>query len=84
MDTERIFQTPDVYLASAIFLILKLEPSFKVIRGKTIFCFAATDDLYRAMAVYNAGVELPANDYADTVKRLRGEMITRRTRATGT
>lgn len=76
--TEKIFETADLYLASAITTLLRTEPSFKVIRGKTIFCFPATDDLYRAMTVYNAGVSLPAVEYADTIKRLRAEMLTRR------
>lgn len=78
METDKIFETTDLYLSSAITTLLKIEPLYKVIHGKTIFCFAATDDLYRAMSVYNAGVALPAIEYAGTIKRLRAEMIMRR------
>jgi hypothetical protein len=83
MDTERVFETPDLYLSAALVTLLKLQPSFKVTRGRTIFCFQATDDLYRAMSIYNAGVELPANEYAETIKRLRAEMIMRRNAGAG-
>jgi hypothetical protein len=78
MDTERVFETADLYLSAALVTLLKIQPAFKVIRGKTIFCFPATDDLYRAMSVYNAGVALSAVEYAETIKRLRAEMIMRR------
>lgn len=84
METDKVFETADLYLTSAITTLLKIEPFFKVIRGKTIFCFVATDELYRAMSVYNAGVALPAIEYAGTIKRLRGEMIMRRNAGAGT
>jgi hypothetical protein len=83
MDNERLFETPDLYLSAAIVNLLRMEPSFKVIRGKTIFCFPASGDLYRAMSIYNAGVEISAIDYAETIKRLRAEMIMRRNQGAG-
>lgn len=83
METDKVFETADLYLSSAITTLLKIEPIYKVIRGKTIFCFIATDELYRAMTVYNAGVSLPAVEYADTIKRLRAEMLTRRSAGAG-
>lgn len=79
MGTERIFETADLYLSAAITTLLTIEPQYKVVHGnKTIFCYPATDDLYRAMSIYNAGVELPAIEYAGTIKRLRAEMLMRR------
>ncbi len=78
---DRLFETPDLYLSAALVTLLATEPTFKVVRGKTIFCFPATDDLYRAMSVYNAGVPVSAVEFAETIKRLRAEMIMRRNAA---
>jgi hypothetical protein len=81
MQREREFQTPDIYLSAAITIILKTEPSYVVLNGKTFFCFPATDALYRAMFLYNSGVELDAMEFSGVIKRLRGEAITRRSGA---
>lgn len=78
MNEQRTFQTPDIYLSAAITLLLKTEPSYAVLNGKTFFCFLATDDLYRAMSLYNSGIEINAMEFSGVVKRLRGEAITRR------
>jgi len=78
MQREREFQTPDIYLSAAITILLKAEPNYKVLNGKTFFCFPATDELYRAMTLYNSGVEINAMVFSGVVKRLRGEAITRR------
>ncbi len=78
MEREREFQTPDIYLSAAITLLLNTEPSYKVLNGKTFFCFPATDELYRAMGLYHSGVALNAMEFSGVVKRLRGEAITRR------
>jgi hypothetical protein len=83
METDKFFETADRYLSAAITTLLKIEPPYKVVHGKTIFCFIATDDLYRAMSVYNAGVQLPAVEYVQTIKRLRGEIIMRRSAGAG-
>ncbi len=79
--TERLFETPDLYLSAALVILLGKEPTFRVVRNKTIFCFPATDELYRAMSVYNAGVPVSAIEFAETIKRLRAEMIMRRNAA---
>jgi hypothetical protein len=78
MSELRTFETPDLYLTAAISLLMKTEPSYKVLNGKTFFSFPATDDLYRAMSEYNAGVKINAMEFSSVVKRLRGEAITRR------
>ena len=82
MSQEREFQTPDIYLSAAITMLLKTEPSYKVLNVKTFFCFPATDDLYRVMSLYNSGAEINAIEFSGVVKRLRGEAITRRSGAT--
>lgn len=81
MQKERTFETPDLYLTAAITILLNTQPSYKVINGKTFFCFPATDELYRAMGLYNSGVEIKAIEYSSVIKRLRGEAITRRSGA---
>jgi hypothetical protein len=78
MEKENVLETPDLYLSSAITTILKVEPSYTVRNNKTFFCFNATDELYKTMSAYNAGALVPAIEYADTVKRLRSEMLMRR------
>jgi len=78
MQTENVFETPDLYLSSAIVMILKVEPSYTVRNDKTFFCFPVSDALYKTMGAYNAGRALCAIEYADTIKRLRAEMLLRR------
>jgi len=74
----REFVTPDLYLTSAISILLNLQPSFKVENGRTLFCFPVSDDLYKAMAAYNNGISLNAYEYAEKIRRMRGEMLSRR------
>ena len=75
----RVFETPDVYLIAAIVFFLKIDPQYKIFNGKTFGCFTVSDDLYRVMSAYNAGAEVPAIQYAEIIKRIRAELITRRT-----
>ena len=75
---EKEFVTPDLYLSSAISILLNLQPTFKVENGRTLFCFPVSDDLYKAMSAYNNGVAVSAYEFAEKIKRLRGEMIARR------
>ena len=72
------FETADLYLTSAISLILKAPPNFRVENGKTLFVFPISEELWKAMNAYNSGVELNVLEYSQTLKQLRGEMITRR------
>lgn len=78
MKQAAIFVTADLYLSSAIALLVNMEPSFEVRNGKTLFIFPATDSLYEAMNSYNGGAKLSAIEYAEKIKRLRAEMIIRR------
>ena len=63
---KKEFITPDFYLSSAISILLNLQPDFKVENGRTLFCFPATDDLYRAMTAYNNGKQAVVSGVADT------------------
>ncbi len=78
MEQKEQFITPDLYLASAISILLNLQPTFKVENGRTLFCFPVGDDLYRTMGLYNGGVPISAIEFAEKIKRLRAEMIMRR------
>jgi len=78
MGNENVFETPDLYLSSAIVMILNVEPLYTVRNEKTFFGFPVSDELYKSMAAYNAGATLCASQYADTIKRLRAEMYARR------
>lgn len=75
---EKKFETADLYLASAISLLLKSTPSYKVLNGKTLFIFPISDDLYRAMNSFNNGVSVNAYEYSQMIRRLRAEMLMRR------
>ncbi len=72
------FITPDLYLSSAICIILETQPKFKIENGRTLFVFPISDDFYKAMNAYNNGIQLNVYDYAQMLKRLRAEMIMRR------
>lgn len=75
---EKIFETQDLYLSAAIVTLIKTEPSYKIRNQRTSFCFTISDDLYRAMSDYNSDVDVPVQQFAGNLKRLRGEMLTRR------
>lgn len=72
------FETADLYLASAISILLKTQPTFKTDNDKILFVFEITDDLYKAMNAYNQGIPINAYDFAQAIKRLRAEMLIRR------
>jgi len=72
------FETGDLYLSSAICILLNIQPAFKVENGRTLFVFPIADDLYKAMNAYNNGVSLNAYEYSQMIKRLRAEMLMRR------
>lgn len=72
------FETQDLYLASAISILLNIQPSFKVENQRTLFVFPVNDDLYRAMNEYNNGIELNSYELCRMIKRLRAEMLMRR------
>lgn len=72
------FDTKDLWLASALTLLLNTPPEYKSDSGQVVFVFPKTDALYKAIAEYNAGVCLPVYTYAQTTKRLRSEMLTRK------
>ncbi len=77
-DKKKEFVTGDLWLASALTIILKAYPVFSVKNGKVLFKLPDTTDTYRAIAEYNSNSPLPAFEYSQTVKRLRGEMIKRK------
>jgi hypothetical protein len=75
---SREFVTADLYLASAFRILLNRQPDFRVEDGRTLFIYPVNEDLYKAMNDYNNGVAINAFEYAQTIKRLRGEMLMRR------
>lgn len=75
---QKTFETADLYLASAISILINSNPDFIVQNGKVIFTFPINDDLYKAMSAYNGGVAVNSIEYAQTIKRLRAEMLMRR------
>lgn len=72
------FETADLYLASAISILLKSNPNYKVENSRTLFVFPISDDLYKAMNAFNNGILLNAYEYAQTIKHQRAEMLMRR------
>lgn len=77
------FETADLYLASAISLLLKSPPNYKVENSRTLFVYPISDDLYRAMNAFNNGIQLNAYEYSQEIKRQRAEMLMRRGRIGG-
>ena len=74
------FETKDLWLTSALTILLNIPPEYRIQDGQIIFIFPKTDALYKAIGEYNAGVCLPAYTYAQITKRLRSEMLTRKKR----
>lgn len=72
------FITADIWLAAAISILLNHYPNFKVKNGKTLFIFPGDDYTYRAISSFNDGSSINCFQYAQTVKRLKVEMISRR------
>lgn len=75
---QKVFVTGDIWLASALTILLKTFPSFKVEQQKTLFIFPGNAETYKAISDYNSGVPVSAYLYAETAKRLKVEMLTRR------
>lgn len=78
---EKEFITADVYLSSAIAILLKTQPNFKVENKRTLFVFPISDDLYKAMNAYSNGTPINICEYVETLKKMRAEMVMRRNMA---
>jgi hypothetical protein len=72
------FETADLYLSSAICILLNTYPDFKVENGRTLFVFPICDELYKTMNAYNNGALVNAYEYSMVLKRLKAEMLMRR------
>jgi len=72
------FETADLYLASAISILLKSPPRYKSENNRTLFVYQISDELYQAMNAYNNGIQLNAYEYSQEIKRQRAEMLMRR------
>jgi len=72
------FVTGDLYLSAAIITLLSTNPSFKTENDRVLFIFPINEDLYKAMNAYHNGIPVNVYEYAQTIKRLRAEMIMRR------
>ncbi|HBR17150.1 MAG TPA: hypothetical protein DD725_06030 [Deltaproteobacteria bacterium] len=75
---QKEFITADIWLASAISILLNTPPEFQVVNHKTLFIFPGDNETYRAISEYNGGCSLPAYLFAATIKKLKVEMLTRR------
>ena len=76
---EKDFVTADLYLAAVINTLLDTSPEFKIENDRVLFVFPISDDLYKAMNAYHNGIPVNAYEFAQMIKRLRAEMIMRRT-----
>lgn len=72
---SRVFETADLYLTSALVVLLGVEPKLAIHNEKTFAQFKASDELYQAMAAYNRGDTASLFQYATTIKRIRGEFL---------
>jgi hypothetical protein len=75
---QKDFESADLYLSAGISILLNLQPTFKVENRRTLFVYPISDDLYKAMNAYNSGIAINAYEYAQMIKRLRAEMLMRR------
>ena len=75
---EKCFVTADLYLAAAVVTLLRVNPALKIENGRVVFIFPASDELFKAMNAFNNGIPVSGYEYAQTIKRLRAEMMMRR------
>ncbi len=78
MKERALFETNDPYLTASISKILNIMSSFKGENGWTTFTFPISDDLYKAIAQYSAGIPLNAFELCQTIRQLRAVMVMRR------
>ena len=71
-------ETGSLYVAGFITATLGIEPEYIARHKFTYFLFPATDVVYQALTAFNSGEPVNAFLYAETIKRLRGEMLSRR------
>lgn len=79
---QREFASADVYLSAALTVFLGSSPDFRVENNRTLFVFPLTDKLYEALEAYNNGRPVNALEYGMVIRRLRGEMLSRRSMGT--
>ena len=71
-----IFRTPDAYLSSFLTLYLKQQPDIeKSPEGKILFSFPESITLHHGLSAYNGGEVINAILFAETIKRLKGKLI---------
>jgi hypothetical protein len=78
---QKEFISADLYLSSALAILLKTPPTFKVENGRTLFVFQVSNDFYKAMSDYNSGISINALEYSGMLKRLKSEMLMRKSMA---
>jgi len=63
----------DLTLA-AFLLVRQIQPTIEVIRGRVVFVYEISDDLYKGMNDYNNGAQAPAVDLFSAYRELRTKM----------
>lgn len=75
---QKEFVTADIWLASALTILLNTNPDYRVSNGKTLFIFPGDDKTYKAISDFNSGVAINAYEYSQAIKKLKVEMLTRK------
>jgi len=78
MKEKSEFITHDIWLASALTILLNSIPDYRVSNGKTLFVFPGDDKTYKAISDFNGGVAINAYEYSQAIKKQKFEMLTRR------
>ena len=76
-ERNKNFLTTDLYI-SAWLVNNGISPQLEVQRGRVVFIFEASEQLYRLCNQFNSNVEVGILDFANEVKRLRGEMLAKK------
>lgn len=70
---QKPFRTGDVYLST--YLSLKLTaPDMVLDRGRVLFTFAKSDDLYQMVYSFNSGTLVDVREYTEALKALKASM----------
>ncbi|HVN96247.1 MAG TPA: hypothetical protein VMT62_07455 [Syntrophorhabdaceae bacterium] len=74
MDENKRVGIQDIHVAAWL-QARNIFPELKLVAGRVIFSFPATDEFYLLLEEYNANPLTPIADFVGVLKRLRGQMM---------
>ena len=73
--SDKFFETISPYVAGFLWQISGIKPLYRKKEQKIVFAFPSTDDIYRALQLFNENHAVPAAKYVDFIKAVRKDMV---------